>query len=255
MKIAISGKGGSGKTTIAGTLARSFADDGLEVVALDDDDNPNLAGTLGIPSDERVHPLPVKLIKRVETEEGVSFELARPAEQVLEDHAARAPGGVRLLKMGEVNEPAQGCFCSRHAATNVVLGQRETSTDRITIADMVAGVEHLSRGTAEDVDLMLVVVEPFYKSLETGRRTKELAEGLGIPEVRVVANKVHDERDEEAIADFCKRHGLTIEATVPFGEGIRRADQDETAPFDAAPQSEGVEAIRRLAKRVAPVTG
>lgn len=253
MKIAISGKGGSGKTTIAGTLARTLAETGLDVLAIDDDDNPNLALTLGIDRQTRVEPVPGDLLRRVERPDGtVELELTKVPGEIADEHGTEAPGGIQLLKMGEVDAPAQGCFCSAHATAGKILGVREEGDQEITVVDMVAGVEHLSRGTARDVDVMFVVVEPFYKSLETGLRTRDLAEDLGIPDVRVIANKVHDEGDEEAIESFCERHDLTIEATIPFEKEIRRADQEGKAPFDAAPDSDGVQAIRRLAQRVAP---
>lgn len=253
MKIAISGKGGSGKTTISGTLARTLADRGLDVLAIDDDDNPNLALTLGVEPGQRVPPVPAGLLERVEGTDGtVRLELTEGPREIAAEHATEAPGGVKLLKMGEVDAPDQGCFCGAHATASKILGTREEDEDEVTVVDMVAGVEHLSRGTARDVDVMFVVVEPFYKSLETGLRTRKLAEDLGIPDVRVVANKVHDEADEEAIEEFCERHDLTIEATVPFDKAIRRADQSGQAPIDAAPDSDGVQAIRRLAGRVAP---
>lgn len=253
MKVAISGKGGSGKTTISGTLARTLAQRGFDVLAIDDDDNPNLALTLGLGPDERVPPVPGGLLERVEDAEGtVRLELQQDPRSITDEHAMEAPDGVKLLKMGEIDAPEQGCFCSAHATASKILGDWEEAADEATIVDMVAGVEHLSRGTARDVDAMFVVVEPFYKSLETGLRTRDLAEELGIPDVRVIANKVHDEEDEAAIEEFCQRHELTIEATVPFDKAIRRADQNGQAPIDAAPDAEGVQAIRRLAERVAP---
>jgi CO dehydrogenase maturation factor len=114
--------------------------------------------------------------------------------------------------------------------------------------DMVAGVEHMGRGTAKDVDVLLVVVEPYYKSLETGRRTRDLAAELDIPEVRVVANKVRDDTDREAIEEFCGNNDLEIATVVPFDDAVRHADQDGTAPFDHDREAPAVEAIQALAE-------
>ena len=248
MKVAISGKGGSGKTTISGTLARSFADRDLDVLAIDDDENPNLALTLGIPREEAVPPIPGDLLKRVETPGGeTELELAKTPQEIVDHYGAAAPDGIRMLKMGEVDHAGSGCMCRAHSTAREVLSEVVEERDEATVMDMVAGVEHLGRGTAKDVDTLLVVVEPYYKSLETGRRTEELAAELDIPEVRVVANKVRDDRDREAIEGFCADHDLEIAAVVPFDDAIRHADQDGTAPFDHDPDSAAVRAIRDLA--------
>jgi CO dehydrogenase maturation factor len=249
MKIAVSGKGGSGKTTVSGTLARSFARQDLDVLAIDDDENPNLALTLGISREQEVPPIPGDLLERVETASGeTELELAKTPEEIVEDYGAQAPNGVRMLKMGEVDHAGSGCMCGAHSTAREVLSGVVEERDEVTVMDMVAGVEHLGRGTAKDVDTLLVVVEPYYKSLETGRRTKDLAADLGIPDVRVVANKVRDEQDREAIEEFCADHDLEIAAVVPFDDAIRHADQEGTAPIDHAPDADGVRAVRDLAE-------
>lgn len=248
MKIAVSGKGGSGKTTISGTLARSFAADGYNVLAIDDDENPNLALTLGIPRSQEVPPIPGDLLKRVELPDGeTELELAKSPGEIIEDYGIEAPDGVRLLKMGEVEHAGSGCMCRAHSTAREVLSEVVEEREEVTVMDMVAGVEHLGRGTAEDVDTLLVVVEPYYKSLETGRRTRDLADELDIPEVRVVANKVRDDHDREAIEEFCEEHDLEIATVVPFDDAIRRADQEGTAPIDQDPDAPGVRAVRELA--------
>jgi CO dehydrogenase maturation factor len=248
MKVAVSGKGGSGKTTISGTLARSFAEDGLDVLAIDDDENPNLALTLGIDREQEVSPVPGDLLKRVETTGGeTELELAKTPDEIVADYGAAAPAGIRMLKMGEVDHAGNGCMCRAHSTAREVLSEVVEQREEVTVMDMVAGVEHLGRGTAKDVDTLLVVVEPYYKSLETGRRTKELAAELDIPDVRAVANKVRDEGDREAIEDFCANNDLEIAAVVPFDDAVRHADQDGTAPFDYDADSGAVRAIRGLA--------
>jgi CO dehydrogenase maturation factor len=248
MKVAVSGKGGSGKTTISGTLARAFAQREYDVLAIDDDENPNLALTLGIPRDRDVPPVPGDLLKRVETPGGeTELELAKTPQEIVEDYGADAPDGVRLLKMGEVDHAGSGCMCRAHSTAREVLSSVVEEREEVTVMDMVAGVEHLGRGTAKDVDTLLVVVEPYYKSMETGRRTKGLAAELDIPDVRVVANKVHDEADREAIEDFCADHDMAIAASVPYDDAIRYADQSGDAPIDYDPDAESVGVIRELA--------
>ena len=248
MKVAVSGKGGSGKTTVSGTLARSLAAEGYDVLAIDDDENPNLALTLGIPREREVPPIPGDLLKRVELPDGeTELELAKSPEEIVDDYGVDAPDGIRLLKMGEVDHAGSGCMCGAHATAREVLSSVVEDREEVTVMDMVAGVEHLGRGTAQDVDVLLVVVEPYYKSLETGRRTRDLAAELDIPEVRVVANKVRDDADREAIEEFCENNDLEITAVVPFDDAVRHADQQGTAPYDHDPESPAVRAVRDLA--------
>jgi len=252
MKVAVSGKGGSGKTTVSGTPSRSLAQDGYDVIAIDDDENPNLPLTLGVPRDQEVPPIPGDLLKRVQTPDGeTELELAKSPQEIIDDYGTAAPDDVKLLKMGEVEHASSGCMCSAHATAREVLSSLVNERDEMTIMDMVAGVEHLGRGTAQDVDVLLVVVEPYYKSLETGRRTKDLAADLGIPDVRVVANKVRDDHDREAIEEFCADHDLEIAAVVPFDDAVRHADQDGTAPIDHDSDSPAVNAVRDLAHDLA----
>ncbi|WP_396611341.1 AAA family ATPase [Haloferax sp. S1W] len=248
MKIAVSGKGGSGKTTVSGTLSRVLAQRGYDVLSIDDDENPNLALTLGIPRDQTVPPVPSDLLKRVETPGGgTELELAKSPAEIISDYGTEAPDGIQLLKMGEVDHAGSGCMCRAHSTAREVLSSVVEAREEVTVMDMVAGVEHLGRGTAKDVDTLLVVVEPYFKSLETGRRTKDLAAELGIPDVRVVANKVRDDQDRAAIEEFCTDHDLEIAAFVPFDDSIRRADQTGDAPIDYDSESPGVESIRELA--------
>ncbi|SEW08795.1 ATP-binding protein [Natrinema salifodinae] len=248
MKIAVSGKGGSGKTTVSGTLARAFAADGYDVLAIDDDENPNLALTLGIPREREVAPIPGDLLERVQTPDGeTELELAKTPGEIIDDYGVEAPDGIQLLKMGEVEHAGSGCMCRAHSTAREVLSEVVEDRDEVTVMDMVAGVEHLGRGTAKDVDTLLVVVEPYYKSLETGQRTRDLADELDIPDVRVVANKVRDDHDREAIEEFCAENGLEIATVVPYDDAIRRADQEGAAPIDQDPDAPGASAIRELA--------
>jgi CO dehydrogenase maturation factor len=221
------------------------------VLAIDDDDNPNLSLTLGVPRDEKVPPLPGGLLERVETADGEThLELTKSPEDIFEEHSVAAPDDVKLLKVGEV-EAGSGCFCGSHATASTVLSSIVPERDEVTVIDMVAGLEHLAISTAKDVDVMLVVVEPYYKSLETGRQTKDLAEELDIPEVKVIANKVRDDRDREAIEEYCEEHGLEIAAVVPDDAAIRQADQEGVAPFDHDSESPAVRSVRELADRLA----
>jgi len=247
MKLAVAGKGGSGKTTVSGTLARTFAADGYDVLAIDDDDDPNLSVALGVPRGEDGPPIPDELVTRLDpSENDFSYALTSPAETIIDDHGIEAPDGVTLLKAGEV-EAGSGCFGSSHMTARLVLSNVVESPDDVALMDLPNGIEHLGLATAKDVDVMLVVVEPNYKSLETVRKIQPLADELGVPELRVVANKVRTDRDLEVVEDYCADHGLDIAAVVPFDDDVRRAEMDGSAPVDDAPDSSAVAAIRDLA--------
>ncbi len=141
-------------------------------------------------------------------------------------------------------------MCGTHATVRRVLGELVAAGDDMTVVDMEAGLEHLSRGTTRGSDTMLVVAEPYFKSLETARRGYELAKELGIPHVFVVANKSRGPRDEEAIRTFCERNHLDLLATVPFDETVLEAELGGTAVLDLNARTTSVTEIQRLADLV-----
>lgn len=131
-----------------------------------------------------------------------------------------------------------------------MLGQLIEHADQYTVVDMEASVEHMSRGTIRHVDALLVVLEPYYRSLETAGRMAPLAQGLGIKRVYGVANKVRNERDAAAIEDYCAKHGIDLVAQIPFDEAIVEADRAGRALLDMQPDAPAVAAIRQLADRI-----
>ncbi len=143
-------------------------------------------------------------------------------------------------------------MCGTHATVRSLIGELVRGTTQVTVADMEAGLEHLSRGTPRHVDTIVAVIEPYFKSLETGRRITELAAELGVPRIYAVANKVQTEEDEEAIRAFCDRHGLRLIARIPHDEVFVAADRAGRAPLDLAPESRGVREIARLAQLLEP---
>ena len=248
MKVAVAGKGGSGKTSISGTLARLIARDGQSVLAIDGDTNPNLALTLGIPA-ERINDLPVLpsgLLER--TDDGI--ELKQSLAELRATHSVEGPDGVTLLVMAHPHEEdaGTGCYCGMHATVRELI---ESATDvdaDVTLLDTEASPEHLTRGTAKYADVMLTVVEPYFKSLETGRRMAELARGLGLKRVLLVANKVRDDSELAAVKEFAEKHDLELAATIPYDEKLLEAERAEASPLDFDPESTAVKAIAAIAR-------
>lgn len=256
MRIAIAGKGGSGKTTLAGTLARLLARRGHPVVAIDGDTNPNLAQTLGVQTESGVElvELPGDLLVRRDNDDGTArTELSLPVQEVLERYAVPGPDGIRLLVMGKVEHAGRGCKCRAHSIARNLLGDllayRNGAGD--VVVDMEAGLEHLSRGTTRHVDTLLAVAEPYYRSLETARRVYELATELGIDRVRLVANKVRTAADADALASYAERHGLVTAGEVPYDEAVVEADRQAKPLVDVGgPGAPAVRALHHIMDRL-----
>lgn len=138
-------------------------------------------------------------------------------------------------------------MCRTHATVRSLVGELVSRADGVTVADMEAGLEHLSRGTPRHMDTMLAVIEPYFKSLETGRKIAAFAAELGVRRVFAVANKVRVPEDRTALAAFCERHGLHLVGSIPHDEAFADADREGRAPIDMAPDAPGVREIARLA--------
>jgi len=209
MKIAITGKGGVGKTTISALLSYVYASEGKRVIALDADPDANLAGALGIPKYEIEKIIPIAEMHELIAERtgakpksiGGVFKLNPKVDDIPEGFGYKVMGdstpggGITLLILGKSKAASSGCYCPENAFLRRLLKHLITERDEVVIVDMVAGIEHLTRGTAEGVDAFLVVVELGQRSLQTAETIRSLAEDLGIKNVFVVANKVRDNND------------------------------------------------------------
>ncbi len=254
MKIATVGKGGSGKTTIAGVLARIFAGRDQHILAIDGDPNPNLALTLGMSraDADRITYIPADLMRRVGEQDGVTILKPNlPDDEIMARYSHKAAENLDLIVMGKPahGSAGTGCMCASHRAVRGLIAEL-TNIGEHTITDMEAGLEHLKRGTARNVDMMLIVAEPYYRSLEAAMRTHELSEELAIPFIRVVANKVRNEQDRQAIESFCAQHGMKVIGTVPEDEALGEAERQERSPYDFARESAAVLAIREIADAI-----
>ncbi len=255
MKVAIAGKGGSGKTTIAGTLARVFAQDDHRVLAIDSDPNPNLAVSLGIDAETAadIDPVPTSLSHHSEDAEGrYSVGLSMSPEEISARYGTQAPDGVTLLLVGRVepHEAGVGCNCGAHRTVRGILEHLHQGDDFFIVTDMEAGLEHLKRGTLQHAKVLLIIVEPYFKSLEAAGRIAELGRNLGVPALYAVANKVQSQRDEVAIRDFCRSHDLPILAVVQLDPDVSEAERQGKAILDVAPGAKAVLAVRELAREL-----
>ncbi len=243
MRVALAGKGGAGKTTISATMARLAARAGHAVVALDADANPNLAPALGVPLElaATLGAVPASLVSRRPGGPGLTV----PIEQVLEQYALPGPDGLRLLGMGSPAHADEGCLCSAHAVVSSLL-EDLGSPDRLVVVDMEASPEHLSRGTVRHVDVVCLVAEPYYRSLETVRRMAALVAELPVEQVVVVANKLRSSQDEVAIKEFCDRHQLVLAASVPWSSHVLDADAARVPAVDWPAAAPVVESVSRL---------
>ncbi|MDQ3607680.1 MAG: P-loop NTPase [Actinomycetota bacterium] len=245
----MAGKGGAGKTSITGTLARMMARRGRRVLAVDNDLNPNLSLTLGIPA-ARISGLPTFPAEIVRRNDDGVYELAMSLAEICANCAVRGPDGVSLLVAAEPREADTGCLGAMHMAVRGVIDAAPSGDEDVCIVDLEASTEHLLVATAEHADAMYAVVEAYGTSLETGRRVAALARDLGLPHVGLIANKVRDQRDVATVAAFAERHGIELAGAIPHDECFYEADRAVRAPLDHAPEAAAIRAIDELAARL-----
>jgi CO dehydrogenase maturation factor len=254
LKIAVSGKGGVGKTLIAGGLAVSFANKGLKTMAIDADPSPNLALTLGLTPEEAEKILPISENKELiqsKTNTGYSgvFRLNFTVEDIVREYAVRTPLGVDLIVMGTVKSMGSGCTCPENAIIRAMLQHLIVERDEAVVLDTEAGVEHLGRGTAKHVDTMLIVADANVKSLEIAKHIHELASKAGLKQVLLVGNKVEDKNQEEAIKRFAAKNSLTLLCFVPFDRKVAEAEMHGETPLRNK-ESAAIQAIERLREQL-----
>jgi CO dehydrogenase maturation factor len=240
MKIAISGKGGVGKTTLAALLAQAYADAGRDVLAVDADPAPCLAGALGFPAELRDGLQPIAAMDALIEERtgakpgtvGGFFTLNPRVDDLPERFSARHRG-VRLLEMGGVEQGGSGCICPESAMLRTLFTHLLFRQDDVLILDMYAGVEHLGRATADFVDAMLIVVEPTRRSLGTAGQIQKLAADIGVQRLWLVGNKVRS--DEEAAFIEDESPGIPLLGVLPADLTVQEADRLGIPVYDHVP--------------------
>jgi len=236
MRVAVVGKGGSGKTTTAAVLARTFARDGLTTLALDCDTNPNLGISLGLGEDRTAELVAVRDAVDADGEH------ARSTDEVLRRFGVDAPGGVRLAVVFAIEAPDPGCPCCG-ISPEQLLGSVGREHD-VVVADLEAGLHTVLR-LSDPLDIVIVVVEPTAKSLEVGARAAEAVRARSLGRVVVLANRVRDERD---VAMVRAAFPGVEPVCVPEDPAIRRAERVGAAAVDAEPDSPAVRALVSLAE-------
>ena len=251
MKIAVTGKGGVGKTTFAAILARLYADEGKKVLCADVDPDANLGLALGFSEEELAGITPIsemrELIReRTEADEFNKFFKINPRVDDLPDRLSVEKNGVKLLVMGTIKTGGSGCVCPEHVMIKRLLSHMLVARDEVVILDMEAGLEHLARGTTDFVDCFIVVTEPGARSVQTYHSVKRLAQDLGVKKVMVVANKVRDEKDASFIRSEIPEEDLL--GIICWDTGVTEADRLAKSPYETAAST--VDEIRDIKKKI-----
>lgn len=249
MKLAISGKGGVGKTTLTALMAQVYADTGNTVLAVDVDPSPCLADALGIPPSLRDQLQPIaKMDRLIEERTGAKpgslggFFTLNPKVDDLPDRFSVAHRGVKILELGSVDMGGSGCICPESALLRTLFTHLLFRENEILLLDMYAGVEHLGRATVDFVDAMLIVAEPTRRSLGTAAQIKRLAKDIGLTRLWLVGNKVHDAEQARFLESASP--DLPLLGYLPESAAVPEADRSGVPVYDHAP------AVRTAAERI-----
>lgn len=251
MKIAVSGKGGVGKTTFASLLIRSLNEQGKHVLAIDADPDANLAAALGIADADQITPISeMKDLVHERTESrpgtiGGYFKLNPKVDDLPEALSARLEN-IKLMRLGGVKKGGAGCICPESTLLRALISHVVLSRDEVVVMDMEAGIEHLGRATAQAVDKLIVVVEPGRRSLDTARNIQRLATEIHLSSIGIVGNKVRGEADRGFLAKHLS--DFEILGYLPYDDRLIEADLADRSPFDT--QSPAVDEVKAVIARL-----
>jgi CO dehydrogenase maturation factor len=237
MKVAISGKGGVGKTTLAGVMARVLADRGRKVLAIDADPDSNLASAIGFPKEALAKLSPIASMTSLIEERtgakkgtfGSMFKL-NPKVDDLPDEMGVTYQGVKLLLLGCIPQGGGGCFCPENVLLKNLIRHLLVQREEALIIDMEAGLEHLGRGSTGYVDALIIVVEPGQRAINTARQIKKLGEDLQIKNMLIVGNKVSSDQDRGIIEENLS--SFPILGHMSFNPKVLQADREGKSPYD-----------------------
>ncbi|MBI5632623.1 MAG: AAA family ATPase [Nitrospirae bacterium] len=255
MKVAITGKGGVGKTTLSSILSYLFAAEGKKVIAVDADPDANLASALGVPREDAEKIVPIaNMNELIEERTGskpgsAGIYKLNPKVDDLPEGVGYKIDGITLLIMGKGKAASSGCYCPENVLLRRLLRHLVVERNEVVIVDMEAGIEHLTRGTADSVDAFIVVIEPGQRSIQTAGVVRDMAKGLGVKNVFVVANKIRGQED----LDFVKKGigDMELAGHISFSHSIMEADIKGDSPFKFAPQTvEEVKSIKTAIEKV-----
>jgi CO dehydrogenase maturation factor len=247
MKIAISGKGGVGKTTFAAFLIKSLQREGKSVLAIDADPDANLAQALGANNTSSITPISKMkslIEERTNSKLGTmgGFFKLNPKVSDLPEKLSLNIDGVKLMILGGVKAAEGGCICPESVLLKVLVTHLILFRDEVIVLDMEAGLEHLGRGTARAVDKMIVVVEPGRRSIETAREIKRLSVELGIKDLLLVGNKVRSQKDKEFLLK--NMNDFSFLGFIPYSDSIIEADLNNKPPYELNP--EGADVVSQM---------
>jgi CO dehydrogenase maturation factor len=251
MKIAVSGKGGVGKTTFASFLIKALSDVGKKVLAIDADPDANLAQALGVEKNAEIVPISeMKEIIEERTEAKVgtmgSFFKLNPKVDDLPEKLSVQIDNIKLMVLGGIKTGGGGCICPESTMLKALVRHIVLARDEAVVLDMEAGLEHLGRGTAAAVDRLIVVVEPGRRSIETANHILKLADDIGLKNLSFVGNKIRSEKDK----DFFRKHMPDFEflGFIPFATDIIEADLEGRPPFEKDPI--GLNAVKEMIEKL-----
>ncbi|MGM0366800.1 MAG: AAA family ATPase [Actinomycetota bacterium] len=238
MKIAISGKGGVGKTTLSACLAKYYAKKGNKVIAVDADPDANLAAALGMDMQKASDIVPLTDMKELIEERtgakpggyGAYFKLNPKVDDISQKFGVDV-GGVKLLVAGTIKAGGSGCYCPENVLLKRLFKHLVVDRDEIVIMDMEAGIEHLGRGTCESMDMLIIVIEPGLRSVQTAYSVKKMSEDLNIKSLFIVANKIKSIKEFEQVKK--KLEGFRILGRMPYSEIVRESDLGYYSPCEA----------------------
>jgi len=210
LKIAVSGKGGVGKTTIAAGLIKFLEEKGYQVIAVDADPDLSLGTVLGLPDEQIDHIKPIVDMRDLileRTGDGAFFTMNPEVDDLIDEFSIPL-GNIRFLKMGAVKQGGSSCYCRENTVLHALVASLLLRKDQVVVLDMGAGIEHLTRGTAKGVDMMLIVTEPSRTSLHTAKTVHALARDLGIEHIRYIGNKIRNQQEEAYLKDNLGHHNF-----------------------------------------------